>query len=148
MNTLKGDLVAMAVSSDFEVIVHGQNCIHGWGAGIAKSIARQFPAAKKADLATPKSKKKLGQFSYAICPTSNGKTVIVVNAYTQFDFGKGVKLNYRAMEKAMQAIANKFLDKTIAFPKIGAGHAGGDWDRIRKILLDAYKDVDSTLVVF
>ena len=31
----------------------------------------------------------------------NGKELIVVNAYTQFKYGQGINVNYRAMEDVL-----------------------------------------------
>ena len=52
--TIKGNLITMSLLGDFDVIIHGQNCFHSWGAGIVKEIARSYPAAKVADLNTKK----------------------------------------------------------------------------------------------
>ena len=54
MQTVRGDLLALAIAGDFDVIIHGCNCLHTMSAGIAKSIKHQFPAAYDADLATEK----------------------------------------------------------------------------------------------
>jgi len=54
MKTIKGDLIALALSGKFDVIVHGSNCFCTMGAGIAKTIKETFPAAYRADLATKK----------------------------------------------------------------------------------------------
>jgi O-acetyl-ADP-ribose deacetylase (regulator of RNase III) len=147
-NAIKGNLITMAKNGDFEVIVHGQNCIHGWGAGIAKDIARNFPLAKKADLETRHSdKKKMGTYSHATIKLDCGKEIIVVNAYTQLKFGQGVHLNYRALREVMNAINKDFEGKNIAYPKIGAGRAGGDWKSIIDIIDDELISVDHTLVI-
>lgn len=54
MKTARGDLLAFATAGDFDVIIHGCNCQNTMGAGIAKSIKKQFPAAYDADLVTAK----------------------------------------------------------------------------------------------
>lgn len=147
-NTIKGNLISLAKNGDFDVIIHGQNCIHGWGAGMAKDIARIFPQAKKADLATKNGdKKKLGTYSYANIMLDNGKELIVVNAYTQFKYGQGINVNYRAMEDVFILINENFKGKNLAYPKIGAGRAGGDWAKISKIIDSCLTENNHTLVV-
>nr|WP_314489284.1 macro domain-containing protein [uncultured Kingella sp.] len=82
MQTRFGDLIALALAGEFDVIIHGCNCRHTMGAGIAKQIKAQFPAAYAADCATPKGASKLGQISSATVDC-NGRELIIVNAYTQ-----------------------------------------------------------------
>lgn len=147
--TVKGDLIHLAKEGRFDLIVHGQNCFHGWKKGIAHSIGLNFPAAKKADLATIYGdKKKLGFFSSAEIELDCGKTIVVVNAYTQFRFGEGIHCNLNAIEKSMLAIAKAFPGLSIGYPKIGSGHAGGDWRAISPLIERAFEKHTSTLVIF
>ena len=92
MKTVQGDLIKLALSGEFDLIVHGCNCFCTMGAGIAKTIKQEFPAAYQADLATAKGEKpKLGQISYATVELATNK-LIVVNGYTQYNWsGYGVK---------------------------------------------------------
>ena len=86
MKTVHGDLIRLAQEGAFDLIVHGCNCFCTMGAGIAKSIKAAFPAAYEADLATPRgSRVKLGSCSYATIDREES-SLIVVNAYTQFDW--------------------------------------------------------------
>ena len=45
MNIIKGDLIKFALEGNFDIIVHGCNCFHNMGGGIAKQIKQVFPAA-------------------------------------------------------------------------------------------------------
>ena len=73
----------------------------------------------------------------------------IVNAYTQFHFrGRGPKVDYVALEKCFQRIADQFPGSRIGYPLIGAGLAGGDWNKIAPIIDSALEGVDHTLVVF
>ena len=56
MKSIRGNLLALARSGRFDVIVHGCNCRHAMGAGIAKQIKDSFPEAWAADLATSRSR--------------------------------------------------------------------------------------------
>lgn len=147
--TTKGDLIHLSKLGHFDLIVHGQNCFHGWKKGIAHSIGLNFPEAKKADLLTRYGdKKKLGGFSHAIITLECGKPLIVVNAYTQFEFGKGINLNLNALKSSFIAIAEAFPDRHIAYPKVGSGHAGGNWKEISSEIDSILINRDHTLVVF
>lgn len=127
-----GDLLKLALSGEFDVIVHGCNCFHAMGAGIAKPIREHFPEAYAADKATPYGERsKLGTISTARI-VRDGAYFDVVNAYTQFHWrGQGRKVEYDALEQCFDAVALKYPGAHVAYPLIGAGLAGGDWGEIR-----------------
>jgi O-acetyl-ADP-ribose deacetylase (regulator of RNase III) len=133
INYTKGNLLDLAEKGEFDVIVHGCNCFHTMGAGIAGQIAKRYPNIYDIDkkLTEYGSVEKLGTLSYGV-PT--GYTFVVVNAYTQFQPGQNV--NYHAIYSAMEKVRDKYCGKElrIGIPKIGAGIAGGDWDLISKHL--------------
>ena len=149
MKTVRGDLLALAIAGDFDVIVHGCNCQNTMGAGIAKSIKEQFPAAYDADLATDKGlRDKLGTCSSAMIEC-DGRDLTVVNAYTQFNWrGRGSKADYDAIRCVFAKIKSDFCGKRIGYPMIGAGLAGGDWEVISQIIAEELAGEDHTLVIY
>lgn len=149
MKTVKGDLVELAKAGEFDVIVHGCNCMCTMGAGIAKTIKTEFPEAYDADLKTLSGdKNKLGTCSIGVHNRTN-KSVYIVNAYTQFDYkGKGVLVDYSAFESCLKYIKQKFRGMSIGMPKIGAGLARGDWEILYKIIEMELGDEDVTIVEF
>jgi O-acetyl-ADP-ribose deacetylase (regulator of RNase III) len=150
MKIVKGDLIKMGLNGDFDVITHGCNCFWTMGAGIAKQIEDIFPEAMIADQKTTfANRDKLGTLSYAIVKNAIGKNLIVVNAYTQFEYTRDkVDVEYDALRKCFQNIKQSFSGKRIGYPKIGAGLAGGDWNIISKIIDEELKDEDHTLVLW
>lgn len=147
MRVVQGDLLVLALRGEFDVIVHGCNCMCAMGKGIALAIKQQFPQAFYADLQTGKgSRFKLGQLSWAKVETDYGP-LVVVNAYTQYDFkGEGRKADYHAIRSAMQSVAREFGASRIGYPRIGAGLAGGDWSIISAIIDEELEGLDHTLV--
>ncbi len=105
------------------------------GAGIALAIKNRWPKAYDADVMFPLSKQeRLGKFSYYETGGIANKTI--VNLYTQLDYGRNkVQFNYEAFKDGLELMA-KFLKEgsTVAMPRIGAGLAGGDWQRIQAII--------------
>jgi O-acetyl-ADP-ribose deacetylase (regulator of RNase III) len=118
------------------------------GAGIARTIKANFPAAFEVDQTTKKgSIAKLGYFSYAAI-TVNRNNLIIVNAYTQYNyFGKGIKADYGAIRSVFAQLKQQFKGKRFGFPLIGAGLARGDWNIISKIIEEELDGEDFTLVV-
>lgn len=149
MKVLEGDLLALALQGEFDVIIHGCNCQCQMGKGIALAIKNQFPAAYIADCQTAKgAKSKLGTFSSANIQLTAHKLTIV-NAYTQYHWrGTGIKVDYVAVKQVMQSIKQQFSGKRIAYPLIGAGLAGGDWNILSSIIEEALAGEDHTLVKF
>ena len=149
MKYIKGDLIKLALTGNFEVIAHGCNCMCTMGAGIAKTIKSKFPEAYQADCATEKGdKNKLGTCSFATCKTENG-FCDVVNAYTQYDYrGKGVLVEYDAVRSCMNWLKKNYSGKKIGLPKIGAGLAKGNWNIIESIIAEELKDENLTIVLF
>lgn len=147
MKRVQGDLIALALSGHFDVIVHGCNCFHTMGGGIARLIKARFPEAFEADLATPKGKRsKLGSISAATI-TRGDVTFDIVNAYTQFSFGTQKRqVDYDAVSACFEKVAERFSSARIGYPLIGAGLAGGDWREIESRISDALDGLDHTLV--
>lgn len=123
------DLVDIIKSGDAEVVIHGCNCFNVKGSGLAKSIFDNFPEAYEADNATKKGdKKKLGTYTMAQT-IQNGKPVTIINAYTQYKYGRDGELyaDYEAIRKVFKQIQKDFPGKELTIPKIGSGLANGCW---------------------
>jgi O-acetyl-ADP-ribose deacetylase (regulator of RNase III) len=135
MQTIRGDLVKLALEGRFDVIVHRCNCQCAMGAGIARTIKQVFPEAYNADLATAKGERaKLGTLS-AAAVERNGRRLTIVNGYTQFHWhGSGALVHYAAVRSVMGRVKESYAGNAIGYPRIGAGLAGGDWDTIATII--------------
>lgn len=144
MKTIKGDLIKLAEEGEFDVIVHGCNCFHAMGGGIAKQLADKYPQVEEADKQTEfGDREKLGYFSVAYVEV-NGHTFSVINLYTQYKWSSGSDVfEYDDFQLYLKKIAHfltgfptsLFTPKVrIGFPQIGAGLAGGDWNRISKMI--------------
>jgi len=149
MEKIHGDLLQLALDGEFDVIVHGCNCFHTMGAGIAKSIVEKFPEALEADKATEYgAKDKLGTISCATIQRGDAQFVIV-NAYTQHDWkGRGRKADYEAIRQCFERVAVQFSSARIGYPLIGAGLARGDWSVIEPLIEKALSNNEHKLVLF
>lgn len=149
MKIVEGDLIALAEAGVFDVILHGCNCFRTMGKGIAKSIRQAIPEAYEADLRTAHGDRaKLGTFSAAQV-RRGAHLLTVVNAYTQYDYrGPQPNADYEAIAKAFLAVKRSYAGVRIAYPKIGAGLARGDWARISGLIEETLAGEDHTLVLF
>ena len=130
---IQGDLLA----SNLKVIAHGCNCRGAFGAGIARQIRITYPNVYEV---YNLKHRVLGLELGSILPVRTLDGRIVVNCMTQQDCGNDgrVYLDYDALDRCMAAIndhVENWGETEVGMPKIGAGLAGGDWDRIEQIII-------------
>ena len=146
-----GDLIELAKQAEFDVIAHGCNCHSTMGAGIAPQMAIAFGCDRFIMERIGSDVNKLGNIDYQTINV-NENELIVVNAYTQFNYGRNhadgdaKPLSYEALTLCMKKINILFAGKHIGLPKIGAGLAGGDWDLIKAIIQRELRDCKVTVV--
>jgi O-acetyl-ADP-ribose deacetylase (regulator of RNase III) len=146
----KGNLIELAKQGYFNVIVHGSNCFCRMGSGIAKAVKENFTEAFLADMKTIAGDyNKLGNYSFAVESINDVVSVVVINAYTQYNYGTdSIKLDYEALTLCLRKINKNFKHKKIGVPQIGCGLAGGDWNIVSKIIEKELVDMDVTVVYF
>ena len=160
---IDGDLIALAREGKFDVIAHGCNCHSTMGAGIAPQMAKAFGCDRFVMERIGSDVNKLGNIDYQTFVLTkltaddikNGNfkpELTVVNAYTQFNYGRNhadgdaKPLSYEALTLCMKKMNVLFAGKHIGLPKIGAGLAGGDWERIKFIIQKELQDCQVTVV--
>jgi O-acetyl-ADP-ribose deacetylase (regulator of RNase III) len=130
----KGNLLDMAESGDFDVVVQGCNCFCTMGGGIAREIRERYPNVAQVDAETDRGDyMKLGTWTEARSMHEHpaGHWFTVVNAYTQYNMSQGTDVfEYTAFQLILQKLVHAFGDKRIGVPYIGMGLAGGDRDVI------------------
>jgi O-acetyl-ADP-ribose deacetylase (regulator of RNase III) len=158
----KGNLIDLAEQGEFDVIVHGCNCLNTMGSGIAAEIRQRYPEAYEADTIYSKFTQpimKLGSWSSTdvMCrsPEQAWGIVTIINAYTQLHYEpRGVDhFEYESFKLILRKLAAIYPDKRFGFPYIGCGLAGGDKDRIIAMLEDFAEKISAqggsvTLVEF
>lgn len=136
------------LKSGCNIIMHGVNCQNGFGSGVALAIAKQYPKAKHYyHEKFAETGWKLGDVQ--IVPQWDG--VLIANCATQDHYlPRGVcHFDYDAMKKCMEDVLDfaEYEHATIAMPKIGSHLAGGDWDRIEKIINNVVGDTEVLVYV-
>jgi len=149
MNYVDGDLIKLAQSGSFDVIVHGCNCLSRMASGLAPQMAAAFGCDKyKMELQGPNIN-KLGNIDYITITLDNGNELNVVNAYTQYSFStfqNTTPFDYEAFTVICRKLNTIFNGKHIGMPLIGAGLAGGDWNVIEKIIQKEIVNCKITIV--
>ena len=156
---IKADILDLINKSSenkaLNVFVHGCNCQTVMGKGIAKAISTAYPEVARADNATKAGDRaKLGTYTYARVK----ENVVIANAYSQYNYGwlnpldaTGRQTDYIALQKALTAIRDDFANEStqpVAFylPRaIGSGLAKGNYNTIRNILEEVFKDHELVL---
>lgn len=151
---LKGNLIDLAEQGKFDVIIHGCNCFHTMGAGIAKEIATRYPDAYLIDkqYTNKGDRTKLGGYTNVLVTAPNGHKFTIINAYTQYYYGRpkknsGPLADYIAIGTVFSLIRTNFGHLRIGYPKIGAGLAGGDWNIINNIINTVLHGTNHRLVI-
>ena len=157
MKTIKGNLIDLAFEGHFDIIIQGCNCQCRMKSGIAKEIARRIPKAEEIDNETVRGdRSKLGGYSSSITEWEDGfgDSFVTINGYTQFYWGTDSrKVDYEAVRSVFRNVRNDYLSGygaslKVAYPKIGCGLAGGDWEIISKIIDEELEGFDHTYVEF
>lgn len=119
------------------IIAHVCNDIGAWGAGFVVPLGRRWPAAKDQYEKWHRSGAlfELGR----IAVVSVGDNVWVANMIAQHGVRRRrgeVPLRYDALAVCLEKLAGRAveLEATVAMPRIGAGLAGGDWERISALI--------------
>lgn len=144
LKEIQGDLFKPFQKKNYDIMVHGCNCFHSFGAGFAAVVKRKYYLAYKADLQTSKgSPEKLG--SYSSYKSSDG---LIINLYSQFHYGFGkVNADIEAIKKGFELINKEYPNTKLCIPRIGAGLAKGNWDVISKTINEVTPDLDITVYV-
>ena len=152
IQTTKGNVLSVTRG----IIVHGCNCHGVMGGGIAKSIKAEWPGVFKAYRAYYEAYGlRLGEIIPVASPALARKNprliarqwvanelpedVIVVNAMTQYDYGRDPDIVYVDYDAVLATFArSRILAKAtglpVHFPLIGCGLANGKWDRVGPLI--------------
>ena len=151
---VEGNLITMALNNEFDVIVHGVNCQCVQKSGLAPQMVKVFQT-DNFKMESPQYKgdvNKLGTIDHEIRMELAARHLIVVNAYTQFNYGRNhvdgdeIPFDYEAATLCFRKMNKVFKGLRIGLPKIGSGLAGGDWSTIKKIIQKEFKDCFVTIV--
>lgn len=135
IDTVKGNLL----DAPENVIAHGVNCMGAFGAGVAKAIRNKWIEAYHAYILKYNDEGwKLGDIQ--IVPLKGHNNKFIANLATQQGYGyhtnQRVYVDYDALSSCLLKLFQFCHEEnySIAIPKIGAGLAGGDWNKIQYLI--------------
>jgi O-acetyl-ADP-ribose deacetylase (regulator of RNase III) len=156
-----GDATRPCTSTHLAMIVHCCNDIGAWGAGFVLALDRAFqgkPGTQYRTWATHKSqipgttgRFTLGEVQYVTVTTAAGVPALVCNIIGQHGTGPqprklrrspGPPVRYWALAHGLKHVQNHArtlsgvmgVPVSIHCPRMGCGLAGGDWQKVEKIL--------------
>lgn len=131
-------IIQAARDREIDYMIVGCNCFSTWGAGLNKSLKKEFPTAYAADVNDWKEPwEKIGSYTYSYQEECD---CYIINAYTQYDYGTDYRrFEYGAWRMFLESFCRDFTiyNKRIGLPEIGCGLAGGDV-KIMKLILEEY----------
>jgi O-acetyl-ADP-ribose deacetylase (regulator of RNase III) len=125
-----------------KVIVHVCNDVGGWGAGFVVALSRRWKEPEAAYRRWHREGRDhdAGAFELgAVQFVAVGPALWVANLVGQHGLGPAAgvpPVRYGAIQTGLKNVAAfaRQQGATVHMPKIGAGLAGGDWDRISRII--------------
>lgn len=147
INVVKGDLIALFKEGKGHLI-HGCNCFHSMNAGIARTIAINFPESIKVDNETLYGDSdKLGSYSLWFNKVK-GKLFYGINLYTQYNLGADAK--YSIIRSGFANLNEQFKNESIPFmiPKIGCGIGGLSWEHVYNIIDEETPDIKIIVIEY
>lgn len=132
-----------------DMIIHGCNDQGVMGSGVARAIRNKWPECYKTyhDYFRQNGL-TLGEIVWYFSDSNK----IIGNAITQHNYGRDGNryVDYDAIGVCFEHIyqmANEYNIKSIAIPAIGAGLGGGDWNKIKDIILSKMSDISVSVYI-
>jgi O-acetyl-ADP-ribose deacetylase (regulator of RNase III) len=132
-----------------QAFAHGCNCQGIMGAGIAVGFRERYPAMYEEYRRRCKAKPREFNLGDAFLWKTKGQPW-VFNLATQEDI-RGVRATYEAVEQALRTMKTEADAEdigTIAIPRIGAGHGGLAWNKVREIVDRVFSNWPGTLYIY
>jgi O-acetyl-ADP-ribose deacetylase (regulator of RNase III) len=153
----KGD--ATLPQFDKTIIVHCCNDIGAWGAGFVIPLAAQFPRAKQMykEWSTGKSLKDdlgrsapfaLGEVQF-VKVSKDTYVANMIGQHSTYTENGIPPIRYSAIQAGLFQISKiaKQLGASVQMPKMGAGLAGGDWEKIESLITRELCDKEIEVLV-
>jgi O-acetyl-ADP-ribose deacetylase (regulator of RNase III) len=130
-----------------KIIAHVCNDAGGFGSGFAGAVAKKWPEVRLAYRAWHAKAENFALGMIQLVKLPDG--IIVANMIAQhgYSYAGHPAIQYPALHMCLSKVAKraKELGATVHMPRIGCGLAGGTWDKVEPIILEAMDGADVTV---
>lgn len=149
---IKGD-ATQPIGDGKKLIIHICNDLGLWGKGFVVPLGKKYPKAKRNYLKWFKDTK--GRLNLGSVQVVHCGNICVANLIGQYDIRKQnnkAPIRYEAVQIGLNRLA-KWLRKqedtfSIHMPRIGCGLAGGVWNKIEPIIIEAFNNEEINITVY
>lgn len=131
--------------SSARCLVNTVNCEGFMGKGIAYQFKEKFPENNKNYVAACKS----GEFSVGHILFFSEKNKIIANFPTKDKWREKSQYSYieTGLDSLVKGIVEKKID-SIAIPPLGCGNGGLDWNKVKTMITDKFRDLDINVIIY
>lgn len=142
---IKGDATkpVQTFNDSNQIIAHICNDKGGWGAGFVLALSKlsSLPELSYRKAFKYNEKFGLGFVDFVTIKEGEEKKLLVANMVAQHGYKSAdnpVPLSYPHLEECLEKVGKyaALINASVHMPQIGAGLAGGNWDKISKIIKD------------
>jgi O-acetyl-ADP-ribose deacetylase (regulator of RNase III) len=138
------------LDSSAQALVNTVNTMGVMGKGIALQFKKQFPYNYKIYKEACENKTfKVGQLLVTEEESLIGGKKTIINFPTKTNWR--LPSEYEYIEKGLVALKKVIIEKNIesvAIPPLGAGNGGLDWQRVKKMIMEALSDVHCDIYIY
>ena len=133
------------LSSSAQCLVNTVNCEGFMGKGIAYQFKEQFPENNKYYVAACKS----GKFSVGQILFFSENDKIIANFPTKDKWREKSQYSYisTGLDSLLKGIVENNIT-SIAIPPLGCGNGGLDWNIVKKMITDKFKDSSINIIIY
>ncbi|WP_328471784.1 macro domain-containing protein [Actinoplanes sp. NBC_00393] len=153
LRIIKGDATSPQAAGP-KIIAHVCNDIGAWGKGFVVALSRRWPEPERAFRSWHRDRARNDYGLGATQLVQVTPDVWVANMVGQRGIrtarSTGVPIRYEAVQKCLHGLAEHAvrLEASVHMPRIGCGLAGGKWERIEPMIVDALGARDVPVVVY
>ena len=138
------------LESEAEALVNTVNTVGIMGKGIALQFKNQYPNNYKLyKQACKLNEVKVGKMFVTEESSLLGGKKTIINFPTKTDWRKPSEYEYIELGlRDLVEIINEKKIKSVAIPPLGAGNGGLDWNRVKTLMEQYLKDIDSTIFIY
>nr|BFE65328.1 macro domain-containing protein [Dactylosporangium thailandense] len=136
-----------------KIIAHVCNDLGGWGKGFVVAVSRRWPEPERDYRAWHRERARNDFGLGAVRVVQVRPDTWVANMIGQHGMrtgSKGPPIRYDAVDRCLDALAGHAgrLGASVHMPRIGAGLAGGRWERIEPLIIARLCDRDIPTTVY